>query len=295
MLYEETNQEFIVRCIQRIHSRLMSLFTKFVEEQIRAIEDTKVKVKKRKGVISFMRTFPLFSMSVENMLSVSAGEVLDIRFKVNESYAKINRAMWDSLKFIAKEAPGQSTAQMAGGGDPEDKEILNYHILMIENMNHYIEEVDVRDNIVLEEWKDRAVRDMNEYMRLYMDSVIRRPLGKLLDFIESTESLLKTTTNPAEISLRPSHSRAVAKKIIAAHDSRELRRGIETLKKRVDKHFGDADDASLGRSLVAKVVKECEARYANIYDRAHRIFQEVYEGQMDLDWRKEEAASLFKR
>lgn len=283
-----------MRGLQKVHSRLMTLFTKFVEEQIRAIEETKVKVKKRKGVISFMRTFPLFSTTVENMLSISEGEIFDIRFKVNDSYAKINRAMWDSLKFIAKEAPGQPAAPLAGG-DPEDKEILNYHILMIENMNHYAEEVDARDNIVLEEWKDRAVRDMNEHLRLYMDSVIRRPLGKLLDFIESTESLLQTTSTPTEIAFRPSHSRALAKKIVATYDSRELRRGIETLKKRVEKHFGDADDAALSRSLVAKMMRECEARYSNIYDRAHIIFKEVYEGQMDLDWRKEEAAALFRR
>ncbi|KAL1957420.1 hypothetical protein VTO42DRAFT_5988 [Malbranchea cinnamomea] len=294
-LFEETNQEFLVRGLRKVHSRLMALFTKFVDEQIRAIEETKVKVKKRKGVISFMKTFPHFSMTVENMLSTPPGEVFDIRFKVNEAYAKINRAMWDSLKFIAKEAPGHQGAPVAGGGDPEDKELLNYHILMIENMNHYLEEVEIRDNIVLEEWKDRAARDMNEHLRLYMDSVIRRPLGKLLDFIESTESLLQTTSSPTEIALRPSHSRAVAKRVTAAHDSREFRRGAEALKKRVEKHFGEADDVGLSRSLVAKVLKECEARYSNIHDRARRIFEQVYEGQLELEWRMEEAVAIFKR
>jgi hypothetical protein len=253
----------------------MAQFSRFIDEQIRAIEDTKVKVKKRKGVISFIKTFPNFSMTVE--------------------YGKINRAMWDSLKFIAKEAPGQQGASSAAGGDPEDKEVLNYHILLIENMNHYAEEVDVRDNIILEEWRDRAVRDMNEHLRLYLDSVIRRPLGKLLDFVESTEALLQSTSTPTEIAQRPSHSRVAAKKLLSTYDLREIRRGVETLKKRVEKHFGEADDVALSRSLVGKVLKECESRYSTIHERTQRILQQVYEGQVDLEWRKEEAAALFKR
>lgn len=293
--FDETSQEFIVRSLQKIHSRFMGLFNRFVDEQIRAIEETKVKVKKRKGVISFMKIFPNFSASIENMISLPSQETFDIRFCVNDAYEKINRAMWDSLKFIAKEAPGQQPVASGGGQDPEDKEALNYHILLIENMNHYIEEVDCRDNIILVEWKDRATHDLHEHLRLYIDAVIRRPLGKLLDFIESTESLLQTAATPTDIALRTSHSRVLAKKLLTSYDAKELRRGIDALKKRIEKHFGDADDPGVSRSLVVKVLKECETRYSDLHDRMRRIIDLVYEGQMELEWRKEEATAMFKR
>ncbi|KAL2380381.1 hypothetical protein RJ035_006819 [Blastomyces gilchristii] len=273
----------------------MGLFNRFVDEQIRAIEETKVKVNKRKGVISFMRIFPNFSASIENMISLPSQETFDIRFCVNDAYEKINRAMWDSLKFIAKEAPGQQSVASGGGQDPEDKEALNYHILLIENMNHYIEEVDSRDNIILTEWKDRAAHDLREHLRLYIDAVIRRPLGKLLDFIESTESLLQTAATPTDIALRTSHSRVVAKKLLTSYDTKELRRGIDALKKRIEKHFGDADDPGVSRSLVVKVLRECETQYSDIHDRVRHIIDLVYEGQMELEWRKEEAVAMFKR
>ncbi|ODH21610.1 hypothetical protein ACO22_05650, partial [Paracoccidioides brasiliensis] len=210
-------------------------------------------------------------------------------------YEKIIRAMWDSLKFIAKEAPGQQTVSSGGAQDPEDKEALNYHILLIENMNHYLEEVDCRDNLVLTEWKDRATHDLQEHLRLYIDAVIRRPLGKLLDFIESTESLLQTAATPTDIALRTSHSRILVKKLLTSFDAKELRRGIDALKKRIEKHFGDADDPGVSRSLVVKVLKECESRYSDVHDRSRRIIELVYEGQVELEWRKEEAASMFKR
>ncbi|KLJ13606.1 hypothetical protein EMPG_11442 [Blastomyces silverae] len=293
--FDETSQEFIARSLHKIHSRFMGLFNRFVDEQIRAIEETKVKVNKRKGVISFMRIFPNFSASIENMISLPSQETFDIRFCVNDAYEKINRAMWDSLKFIAKEAPGQQAVASGAGQDPEDKEALNYHILLIENMNHYIEEVDSRDNIILTEWKDRAAHDLREHLRLYIDAVIRRPLGKLLDFIESTESLLQTAATPTDIALRTSHSRVVAKKLLASYDTKELRRGIDALKKRIEKHFGDTDDPGVSRSLVVKVLKECETQYSDIHDRARHIIDLVYEGQMELEWRKEEAVAMFKR
>ncbi|KAL4886757.1 exocyst complex component Sec3-domain-containing protein [Aspergillus karnatakaensis] len=293
---DDTNQDFIVHSLQKLHSRLLGLFNRFVDEQIRGIEETKVKVNKRKGVISFMRVFPNFSAAVENMLSDPSQELYDVRISVNEAYDRINRAMWESLKFIAKEAPGQSAAvATTAAGDPEDKEVLNYHILLIENMNHYIEEVDVRSLPVLERWRDRAQEDLEEHMKLYLDSVIHRPLGKLLDFIESARGLVAQTSTPTDIASRPSHSRSVAKKVLATYDGKEIRRGIDLLKKRVEKHFGDADDPGLSRSLVLKVLRECEGRYEQAYDQTQHIIRTVYEGQLEMDWRKEEATAMFRK
>lgn len=293
--FDDTNQEFILHALQKIHSRLMGLFNRFVDEQIRGIEDTKVKVNKRKGVISFMRVFPHFSNAVETMLSSPSGAFCDIRVSVNDAYDRINRAMWESLKFIAKEAPGQPPGATAGAGDPEDKEILNYHILLIENMNHYIEEVDVHNIPALERWTDRAHQDFQEHMKLYLNAVIHRPLGKLIDFVQSIDNLLAAGGNPTDIAARASHSRMIAKKVLASYDNKEIRRGIEMLKKRVEKHFGDADDPGLSRSLVVKVLRECENRYENTYDRTRQIIEDVYEGQLDLDWRKEETLSMFRK
>ncbi|KAJ5121938.1 hypothetical protein N7476_005412 [Penicillium atrosanguineum] len=289
---DDTNQEFIIHALQKVHSRLMGMFNRFVDEQIRGIEDTKVKVNKRKGVISFIRVFPHFSTAVENMLV--NGEFCDIRIGVNEAYERINRAMWESLKFIAKEAPGQPLGVAASAGDPEDKEVLNYHILLIENMNHYHEEVQVHNLPVLQRWVDRAHQDFDEHMKLYLDAVIHRPLGKLLDFVQSIENL-QANGNAADIASRASHSRMVAKKVLSSYDSKEIKRGVEMLKKRVEKHFGDADDPGLSRSLVIKVIRECEIRYEEAYDRTRRIIDTVYDGQLELEWRKEDALAMFRK
>ena len=289
---EESSQEFLSRTLLKVHQRLVGLFTKFLDEQIRAIEDTKVKIKKRKGVIAFIRIFPSFSLSLETMLVSADG--LDIRQTVNNAYMRINKTMFDSLKVIARENPGAQTT----GTDPEDKEALNYQILLIENMNHYLEEVDSRSNPVLEEWKENAAREMEEHMSLYLGAVIRRPLGKLLDYLESTESLM-LSRQPGEavtrISGMPSHSKSTFKKILAGYDSKEIRRGIETLKKRVEKHFGDADDPGLSRGLVAKVQQNCEKYYEKVEDRILTVSRDIYDGEVIAEWTRADITTAFRR
>ena len=193
----DTAQEYLLQLIDQLNTRLQTLFAKFVDEQIRAIEETKVKIHKRKGVIAFMRIFPHFSAAVENVFaSVARADydgpsesVAEVRRLVDDAYTRINRTMFDSLKVIAKESPtagapvGAHTAaaRQAGADDPEDKEMLNYHVLLIENMNHYIEEVDDggREG-VLADWRSRAMLERQEALEAYVGRVVRRPLGKLL-------------------------------------------------------------------------------------------------------------------
>jgi len=179
---QESSQEFLLQLLDQMISKLQSLWAKFVDEQIRAIEDTKVKIKKRKGVIAFMKIFPHFSAAVENTFSSIAGpdydgpadSMFETRRLVDEAYGRINRAMFDSLKVIAKESPtavtqAQAAKVGAAADDPEDKEMLNYHILIIENMNHYVEEVDDGGKEgVLAEWKGRALMERMEALEGYV-------------------------------------------------------------------------------------------------------------------------------
>jgi hypothetical protein len=63
----------------------------------------------------------------------------------------------------------------------------------------------------------------------------------------------------------------------------------------VDKHFGDADDPSISRDLVFKVLKDCEKKYDNVYDRAVHINQDVYSGEVEMDWSLNDVATAFRR
>jgi len=177
----QVDDGFFFRTLHGLATRLTNDWTKFINQQVRSIEETKVKIKKRKGVIFFMRVFPNFSTHVENLLPQADDKVQSnatTRKLVDDGYTLIIKAMFESLRVIAKESPG--AAQHGGPADPEDKEALNYHILLIENMNHYVEHVDERGNAALAEGKKKARSDLDEHLSLYVDAVIRRPLGKIM-------------------------------------------------------------------------------------------------------------------
>lgn len=276
-----------------MHNQLKGLFNNFLNEQIRAIEDTKVKIKKRKGVISFVKIFPAFSSTLETML-VST-EDLDIRTTVNDAYGRINKCMFESLKVIARDVPSAASLGVSMG-DPEDKEALNYQILLIENMNHYLEEVDARNNPVLEEWKQKAANELNEHLSLYVSAVVRRPLGRLLDKLESTESLITSGVAPSEVSGKASHGRQAFHERLTAFDSKTIMKGIQELKGRVEKHFmKDDHDLTANRALASKVLDACERYYEKVEERIRAISADVYQGDAAIQWSHSDVMSAFRR
>jgi exocyst complex component 1 len=57
--WEETDQIFLVKTLSKQLENLGSLFHRFVDEQVRAIEDMKVTAKKRQGVLLMFKVLPV--------------------------------------------------------------------------------------------------------------------------------------------------------------------------------------------------------------------------------------------
>lgn len=283
----QTNQEFLNTVLQKVHSNLNVKFKRFADEQIRAIEDTKVKINKRKGVISFMKVFATFSMAIENMLT-GVDPNLNVRRTIDREYDRILKSMFESLKVIARENPAASVAAAGASADPEDKEALNYHILLIENMNHYIEEIDTHNLDTLEKWKSAAQGELDEHMARYLDSIMRRPLGRLLDQIENIEGQLKSGKAPQAVAMQPSNNKATFDKVLLHYDAREVRKGIEALRKRVDKHF----DENAG--LAGMVTRACGEYYDQVEERLAKIITDLYGGESLGEWPRMEVKNAFR-
>jgi hypothetical protein len=92
----------------------------------------------------------------------------------------------------------------------------------------------------------------------------------------------------------PSHSKTTFRKVLAGYDSKEIRKGIETLKRRVEKHFGDADDPGLSRGLVLKVQQNCEKFYERVEDRILTISRDVYDGEVIAEWSRQDVSTAFR-
>jgi exocyst complex component 1 len=86
--------------------------------------------------------------------------------------------MFDSLLAIAKDTAFHQPT--SNSKDDDDKELLNSHVSVIENMHYYRQTVDDYGNSALMNCKAKAQALYLEHLGLYIKQVIRRPLGRLL-------------------------------------------------------------------------------------------------------------------
>ncbi|KAJ1922425.1 hypothetical protein IWQ60_006546 [Tieghemiomyces parasiticus] len=122
---EMSNQEFLFVVLQNMQKQLAATFARFVDEQVKAIEETKVTAKRRIGILPFFRVFPKFVQKLEQAMGNSQTES---RKLVSQGYEKIVRVMFARLLAIARDADVVSyqTEDKDAG-----KEQLNAHILTL--------------------------------------------------------------------------------------------------------------------------------------------------------------------
>ena len=106
--------------------------------------------------------------------------------------------------------------------------------------------------------------------------------------------------NPSSITSRPIYSRKAARSVLSQYDGKELRRGIDQLRARIEKHFGHGDDEAKCRELVSLVCKECEKAYERTIVRIEDMIRELYpnmEGEktVELDFSRADVQTGFRR
>jgi hypothetical protein len=227
--YSKTSHIFIVQFLDALLRKTTLVLEKFIAEQVKAIEDQRVTAKKRSGILPVFSTFPIFVDRVEKMLSAWDGQA---RKQIDKAYARIIKAMFDTLEAEIQHA------KLDKSGD--DKDSLNMHIMNVENMHHFHAEIRSRKVPSLETFVKQAKTLYDINLEAYCKVVIRKPLGKLLEFFEGVEGLLKT--GPAdEVSYHVQYSKSALKDVIKKYPGKEVKKSLESLYKRVDKHFTEEE------------------------------------------------------
>ncbi|TPX63540.1 hypothetical protein SpCBS45565_g06534 [Spizellomyces sp. 'palustris'] len=221
--YKDTCHTYNLLLLEEINKKLVSMFERFLEDQTKSIDETKVTSKKRSGILSFIRTFPKFVDRVEKCLGGSTGPA---RRTVNQAYARIVKTMLETLDAMAQQVANDTKAAA------DDKEHLNIHILHVE--------VRARKVPSLDPYVKQAKSTYDVHLDAYCKVVIRKPLGKLWDFFEGIEGLLKTNT-PEEVNYHMQYNKSALKEVVRKYPGKEIKKGLESLYKRVEKHYTDEE------------------------------------------------------
>ena len=120
------------------------------------------------------------------------------------------------------------------------------------------------------------------------------------------ERLLKTTA-PTEVSSNSSYSKSSLKKVVKEYNAKDIRKHIDTLFKRVEKHFDEASekatagDASASTGIAPGTVmvgvwKACEEELLRITDLFNKRITQCYkETGISLEYGTSDVEAAFKR
>ncbi|KAK6096096.1 hypothetical protein MT418_003971 [Batrachochytrium dendrobatidis] len=248
--YANTSHVFVINLLENLQKRTSAIFEKFVIEQIKAVEDTKVTLRKRGGILPFVKTFPRFVDRMETMLSNWDGIA---RKTVDKAYSRIIKSIFETLDAVAQQAGNDSKA------NSEEKDSLNIHILNVENMHHFHAEVRAR----------------------------KKTAGKTFGIFEGIEGLLKT--GPIEeVPYHIQYSKSAVKDIIRKYPGKEVKKGLEALYKRVDKHFTEEE------GLLQVVWRGIQEEFTRQLRRYEELIAKCYpEVSVRLDFTMEELLGFF--
>lgn len=287
---EERGNIFLHNLLEKQHMRLKGLFERHVSQQIKNIEQTKVTSKKRGGVAPFVLSFPAYLDRVESQLI--GADVLDIRAGVDTAYDRIVQTMFESLKHMAKVE-----------GEGEDKGQLNYHVVLIENMHYFVAEVGRQEIGSVRSFLRSAEGIYDESLSAYIKIVLRRPFSKIIDYFEGLERQLKTTA-PSEISSSSGYGKSALKKVLKEYNSKDVRKHVEALFKRVEKHFTEASETATnqGAGAIASgtvmngVWKACETELLRITELfGKRVSQCYADSGLTLEYTQTDVEFAFRR
>ncbi|KAG9085481.1 hypothetical protein FRC06_003583, partial [Ceratobasidium sp. 370] len=294
---QERNSIFVERLLTRPLQRLNVQYQQQVNEQLQAIEQTKLTTKKRKGVAHFIRYFPIYVGRIEAQLVSANG--LEIRRAVDKSYERIVQAMFEALQQMAKMDGGDGKDK-----DPDDKGVLNYHVIMIENMHHFVADMTQLELGSVRAFVSRAEEIYDRELSAYVTLVLRRPMAKIMDYFDAVERLLQTTA-PSEIHNNSNLNRSALKKVVKEYDQKDMRRNIDGLYKRAEKHFADVDETSAAPAqnqsgaagpVLIGVWKACEEELIRLTDKWVRLIGQCYgDSGVALEYTTGDVRAAFRR
>lgn len=93
--------------------------------------------------------------------------------------------------------------------------------------------------------------------------------------------------------------------MLSHYDTKELRKGIDLLYKRVEKHFGQAPDENdvlynpkspaIAKALVQEVWKECQKEYGTVVELCKRVISNYYPEGVNMEFTLTDVNDAFSK
>ncbi|KAM5193660.1 exocyst complex component 1 isoform 2-T2 [Mantella aurantiaca] len=195
-------------------------FDKCISNQIKQMEDVKISKKSKVGILPFVSGFEEFAELAESIFRGS-----ERRGDLDKAYTKLIKAVFINVEKVANES--QKT--------PRD-------VVMMENFHHIFATLSRLKISCLETEKREAKQKYNDHLQSYVIYSLGHPLEKLNIFFEGVKGRVAQGIGYDEVSYQLAFSKQELRKVIKDYPGKEVKKGLDNLYKKVDKHLCEEEN-----------------------------------------------------
>jgi len=223
-------------------------FDRFFQTHLRSIEESRPSKKSKCEILPFVSNFEEFSLIIENIFRNS-----ERRVDVDKWYKRLVRAMFDVIPRIAVD----------NLKIPADViKMDNYH-----RLNALLSQLKIS---VLDAERKEAKQKYQEALQSYVILYFGRPLEKLNLFFDGVVAKVAQGVKESEIGYQMAFSKQELRKVISLYPGREVKKGLEALYRKVEKHL--SDEGNLLQVVWRAMQEEFIHQYKSLEDLIRRCY-----------------------
>lgn len=220
VLSAQDTSSFLSKTYGNILIQIKRSFDRFMLSQQNAIEEAKAPKRPKCGVLPFIKRFEIFAKQAENIFR----NPLQRRSDVDRWYTQLVRCMFDTINRIAEEHH-KTPSEM----------------VRLENYHYLYNSLSTLKIACLDGERKEAKNRYNEAVKDYVARYFGRPLEKLNVFFDGVQQKVAQGVKEEEIGYQLAFSKQELRKVINSCTLKEVKKGLEEMYKRVEKHTCEPD------------------------------------------------------
>lgn len=245
---DPTQLDFISNFLWKLTVETKRAFNRHIERLIYIFKGDKPSKKSRCGILRMVRTYIEFA-ECSMVVFANSSRLVDLE----RAHGELVRALMTQIERVASESVKTPR---------EVVQLENYHRLR-----------DILRRLKLPGLEEHHQEAKNRYLlalQEYTKNCMGRPLEKLASFFENVQIALDSGVRPEVVSYQFAFSKQELQKVIREYPGKEVKRGLENLCKKVEKHLSDEENLFpvVWRSIQTEFITQC-LRFSKLIEQCY--------------------------
>ncbi|KAF7270489.1 hypothetical protein GWI33_016555 [Rhynchophorus ferrugineus] len=236
----------------------------FIQTQIDSVRECRLPRKSKLGILPYVSNLEIFATNAECLLKSDRAADLEKWY---------TRLVDTIIEYIGIHANDQKTP---------------LQVIKMENYHHLYSLLSQLKISVLDSQRKEAKQKYNDALQAYVTLYFGRPLEKLNTFFEGVQARVASGVKVSEVSYQLAFSKQELRKVINQYPGSTVKKGIESLYKKVEKHLSEEGN------LLQVVWRAMQEEFIRQYKMLEELIQQCYPGSMiTLEFTIEDILNYF--